>query len=187
MRTVLKVVLLITASLAVPFLPVVPTAPFISALVLFLLLVMEGNGENRRTLLRVILFVGLLNLPLLLKGPQVFLKYLLRVLLMTLLGYVLVTTTSTGELISALRRLGFPEGVTMALCIMVRSIPLMSRLAGEVRQAQRGRGARGIRGTLSLAVPLLVLSIKLAGELGESLEGRAFGGRVSEFQEKERT
>ncbi|NPA47516.1 MAG: hypothetical protein GXO14_02575 [Thermococci archaeon] len=182
MRTVLKIVLLTAASLAVPFLPVAPAAVFIPALVLLLLLGTDGDG--RRTLVGVILFVGLLNIPLLLRGPLIFFGYFVRVLLMTLLGYALVATTSTGELISALRKLGFPEGVTMALCVMVRSLPMMSRLAGEVRQAQRGRGARGIRGTLSLAVPLLVLSIKLAEEVGESLEGRAFGGRVPEFREK---
>jgi biotin transport system permease protein len=92
---------------------------------------------------------------------------------------VLVTlTTRTGDLLSALdrglqplRRLGIdPARVSLTLALALTSVPVVSRLLGELREAARARGIRP--GPVVLGVPLVVRTVQHADQLGEALAAR---------------
>jgi biotin transport system permease protein len=56
------------------------------------------------------------------------------------------------------------------LTVALTTLPVMTRIAHQVREAQRARGARpGIR---RFAVPYLVMTLKHADELGDALAAR---------------
>lgn len=63
-----------------------------------------------------------------------------------------------------------PGRAALLLVVAFGAVPTLIRLAQQVREAQRARGAgRGIR---PFAVPFLVLALKHADELGDALTAR---------------
>jgi len=60
--------------------------------------------------------------------------------------------------------------VALLLTVTLTTVPALARLAGEVRDAQHARGARG--GLRHFAVPFIVLASKHAFELGDALTAR---------------
>ncbi|HSK27277.1 MAG TPA: energy-coupling factor transporter transmembrane protein EcfT [Jiangellales bacterium] len=99
------------------------------------------------------------------------------VVAVALAGLVTVTTR-TSELLDVLeralrplRRLGVDAGrVALVLALTVRAVPVLVRLAGEVREAHRARGV--VAGPRAYAVPLLVRTLRHADALGEALVAR---------------
>jgi biotin transport system permease protein len=101
-----------------------------------------------------------------------------RVTAAILLAALLSLTTRVGDLLDALQR-GLrplaavrvdPERVAVLLTVTVGTVPVLARLARDVRETQRARGARaGIR---TFAVPFLIVSLKHADQLGEALAAR---------------
>ncbi|WP_217181049.1 energy-coupling factor transporter transmembrane protein EcfT [Streptomyces sp. AC495_CC817] len=94
------------------------------------------------------------------------------------LAGLLVLTTRVTDLLDAcerglgpLQRLGVDVGrVSLLLAITVGTVPVLARLAEEVRDAQRARGSRpSLR---AFVVPFLVVSLKYADQLGEALAAR---------------
>ncbi|HEY6796039.1 MAG TPA: energy-coupling factor transporter transmembrane protein EcfT [Kineosporiaceae bacterium] len=91
---------------------------------------------------------------------------------------IVTLTTGSQEMLDAivgaarpLRRLGVdPERVALTLTLAVTSIPVVARLAGEVRQARMARGAE--RSVRALAVPLVIRTVRHADRLGEALRAR---------------
>jgi biotin transport system permease protein len=87
-------------------------------------------------------------------------------------------TTRTDELIDVvvrcsgpLRRLGVePERVGLLVSLGIRSVPVVARLAGEVRDAQLARGAA--TRPVAFLVPLVVRSLRHADRVGEALIAR---------------
>jgi len=87
-------------------------------------------------------------------------------------------TTPTQGLLDALvgalrpfRRLGIdPDRVALTLALAVSSVPVMARLAGEVRQARMARGAE--RSVRAFVVPLMIRTVRHADRLGEALRAR---------------
>jgi biotin transport system permease protein len=87
-------------------------------------------------------------------------------------------TTATQDLLDAivtgirpLRRFGVdPERVALTLALAVTSIPVVARLAAEVRQARMARGAE--RSVRAFAVPLVIRTVRHADRLGEALAAR---------------
>lgn len=73
--------------------------------------------------------------------------------------------------LSPLRILGRdPSRAALLLVVAFGAVPTLIRLAHQVREAQRARGAgRGIR---SFVVPYLILALKHADELGDALTAR---------------
>jgi biotin transport system permease protein len=70
-----------------------------------------------------------------------------------------------------LRRAGVdPDRVALTLALAVSSVPVVTRLAGEVREARRARGAE--RSVRALAVPLVIRTVRHADRLGEALRAR---------------
>ncbi len=100
-----------------------------------------------------------------------------RVVALLLLADLVTRTTRMGDLLDALRRvlsplrrIGIdPEAVAMTLSLTIAMIPVIAALAAQVRDAQRARGMRlGPRA----ALPLLVLTMKHADDVGDALVAR---------------
>ncbi|MRH28551.1 energy-coupling factor transporter transmembrane protein EcfT [Microbacterium sp. SYP-A9085] len=101
-----------------------------------------------------------------------------RVTAAILLAALLALTTRVTDLLDALER-GLaplhairldPGRIALMLTVALTTLPVMARIAHQVREAQRARGARpGIR---RFAVPYLVMTLKHADELGDALAAR---------------
>jgi biotin transport system permease protein len=91
---------------------------------------------------------------------------------------LLMLTTSTTALLDAVerglrpaRRLGVDsERLALLLAVTVSTVPVLARLAGDVRDAQRARGGRG--GIRTSVVPFLIVALKHADDLGDALTAR---------------
>lgn len=101
-----------------------------------------------------------------------------RVVAALLLAGLLALTTRVTALLHAIERglgpLAFvrldPARIALMLTIALSTLPVMGRIARDVREAQRARGARpSLR---RFAVPYLVMSLKHADELGDALAAR---------------
>lgn len=100
-----------------------------------------------------------------------------RVVAAMLIAMLIAVTTRTTALLDALERgLGpltilraDPRRIALMLTVTVSMLPVMVRIAGDVRDAQRARGIRSIR---TFAVPYLVMTLKHADELGDALAAR---------------
>lgn len=101
-----------------------------------------------------------------------------RVVVVVVLAALLTLTTrvpavldSVEQGLAPLRRVGGnPAAVGLVLALTITAIPVIARFATDIREAQRARGVRVWPHTA--AVPLLVLSLKHADELAESLAAR---------------
>jgi biotin transport system permease protein len=104
-----------------------------------------------------------------------------RVSAALLIAAILPLTTSAEAMLDALerglgplRRIGMDaEHAALLLAVTITTIPVLARLANDVREAQR---ARGVRPSARIAiVPFLVLSLRHADQLGEALAARGVG------------
>ncbi|MCU1477791.1 MAG: energy-coupling factor transporter transrane protein EcfT [Subtercola sp.] len=101
-----------------------------------------------------------------------------RVVAAIVIAALLVLTTRVGDLLDAFERglrpftrFGLdPARVALVLAVAITTIPVLTRLAVGVREAQRARGARA--GLRSFVIPFLVVSLKHADELGDALTAR---------------
>lgn len=100
---------------------------------------------------------------------------------LVLAGLVVTATTPMDDLLQAmsravhpLRHLGLrPESFALAVALMLRAIPALGTLFGEVRDAARARGLeRSPRATL---VPFAVRTVARARLTGEALAARGLG------------
>ena len=74
-------------------------------------------------------------------------------------------------LVQPLRHLGLdPERVALVLALAVRTVPVLTATAGEVRDARRARGLE--RSLRAFLVPLTVRTVRHADRLGEALAAR---------------
>ncbi|MEV8251444.1 energy-coupling factor transporter transmembrane protein EcfT [Microbacterium sp. NPDC076768] len=100
-----------------------------------------------------------------------------RVVAVLLLASLLTLTTRMSEILSVLsrllqplRRIGHsPESVALAVSLAVTMIPVIAGFSDRVRQAQ---SARGVRLGMKAVVPLLVLALRHADEVGDALAAR---------------
>jgi biotin transport system permease protein len=100
-----------------------------------------------------------------------------RVVALVLLADLVTRTTRMGDLLAVLervlrpfRRVGVdPQTVALTISLAIAMVPVIAGLAEQVRDAQRARGVRlGIRA----ALPLLVLTMKHADDVGDALAAR---------------
>ncbi|WP_435745289.1 CbiQ family ECF transporter T component [Microbacterium sp. PMB16] len=103
-----------------------------------------------------------------------------RVIALLLLASLLTLTTRMSELLDVLhrllrplRRFGVdPDAVAMTISLTITMIPVVAGFAERVREAGRARGVRlGVR----TVVPLLVLTLRHADEVGDALAARGIG------------
>lgn len=100
-----------------------------------------------------------------------------RVIALILLAEAVTRTTRMGDLLDVLvrvaqpvRRLGAdPEALALTVSLTIAMVPVLAGLLTQVRDAQYARGARlGARA----ALPLLVLALRHADDVGDALAAR---------------
>lgn len=127
----------------------------------------------------VVVVLGALQLWV--AGPVTALVVVGWIVVAALLAGLLLVTTPTQAVLDALvgalrplRRFGVdPERAGLVLSLAVRSIPVVARLAEEVSQARRARGAE--RSVRAFAVPLVLRTVRYADRMGEALAARGVG------------
>jgi len=181
-----KLVLILAAVLAVSILPSQWWGAAVAGGAVVLAYALAGLGDGllgMRELARQVvalrwLIVVTLGAQLVFLGPEPAVSNTARVTAAVLLAGLLALTTRVTELLDAverglrpLERLGLDsERAAVLLTVTLTTVPVVARLAGEVREAQRARGGRpGLR---YFAVPFLILSLKHADQLGEALAAR---------------
>jgi len=103
-----------------------------------------------------------------------------RVVALLLLAGLLTLTTRMSALLDVLRgllrpfrRVGVnPEAVAMTISLTITMIPVVAGFADRVREAGR---ARGVRLGPRAVVPLLVLALRHADDVGDALAARGIG------------
>jgi energy-coupling factor transport system permease protein len=90
-------------------------------------------------------------------------------------------STSPEDLGNALVKAGLPYPVAFVMIVSLQFVPVMTRKAGNVVDAQRSRGIpigtglKALRYSHVLLIPVLIQAIRLAEELAEAMEARGFG------------
>ncbi|MGW0590572.1 energy-coupling factor transporter transmembrane component T family protein [Streptosporangium sp. NPDC002607] len=92
-------------------------------------------------------------------------------------------TTRVDDVVSAvehglrpLRRFGVrPDRIGLLVGLTLQSVAALSKIAAEVREAAKARGAQ--RSVIAFAVPFLIRTLRHADELGEALAARGEGDR----------
>lgn len=176
-----KMLLLAAAAIGLSALPTAAWTAAVCAVAVFSAYVIPGVGV--RTLgremwgLRWVLAVTALG-QLMFLGPEPALANTARVVAALLVAALLPLTTRVDDLLDALerglrplRRIGMDaDRAAVLLAVTIMTVPVLARLAAEVRDAQR---ARGVRPSLRAAlVPFVVLSLRHADQLGEALAAR---------------
>ncbi|MDF2562507.1 MAG: hypothetical protein K0R99_3953 [Microbacterium sp.] len=103
-----------------------------------------------------------------------------RVVAILLLASLLTLTTRMADLVAELqrilcpfRRLGVdPHAVALTISLTITTIPVIAGFAERVREAERARDVRlGVRSV----VPLLVITLRHADDVGDALAARGLG------------
>lgn len=85
-----------------------------------------------------------------------------------------VLLDALGRALRPLRRVGLePETFALAVALMLRTMPALGQLAGEVRDAARARGLE--RSPRALLVPFAVRAVARAHDVGDALAARGLG------------
>ena len=104
----------------------------------------------------------------------------LRIVVLVSLAVLITLTTKLSDMIDVieraarpLRHVGVnPSKVGMMLSMVIRFIPLMTKEAREILEAQRARGLD--RSVIALLVPLLIKTLKMADNLSDAIEARGY-------------
>lgn len=181
-----KLLLVIAAVLAVSLLPSTWVAAAVAVVLPVLAYALAGLGDGMlgmRELARQLLavrWVIVITLAgqLLFLGPESAVANTARVASAVVLAALLVLTTRVADLLDAVER-GLrplaalridPARTALLLTVTLSTVPVLARLARDVRDAQRARGARA--GLRAFAVPFLVVAFKHADELGDAMTAR---------------
>ncbi|MBM7025734.1 energy-coupling factor transporter transmembrane component T [Clavibacter zhangzhiyongii] len=186
MRTGAKALLLAVVVLAVSLLPSTWAGAALATGAAVLAYASAGLGDGLLGLralasqLRAVRFLLLFTLvcQAVLLGPEPAVANTARVATAIAIPGLLVLTTPTTALLDAverglrpLARLGVDtERVALLMTVTVSTVPVLARLAGDVRDAQRARGGRADLRTF--VVPFLVVALKHADDLGDALTAR---------------
>ena len=105
----------------------------------------------------------------------------LRLVTLTSAFFIFFRTTAPEDLGNALVKVGLPYSLAFVLSASLQFVPVISRKAHNVIDAQRSRGIplepglSALRHYPALLAPLLIQSFQLADELAEAMEARGFG------------
>lgn len=176
-----KTLLLLLLVLAVSLLPGTWLSCAVSAGLGLLCYAVPGTGWGQLArqvwalrLLVVMSFVG----QVIFLGPEAATIGTVRIVSAVVLAALLALTTPVTALLEVFERALAPLRVigrdpgraALLLVVAFGAVPTLIRLAHQVREAQRARGAGG--GIRFFVVPFLVLALKHADELGEALTAR---------------
>jgi biotin transport system permease protein len=104
----------------------------------------------------------------------------LRFAVLLLLALLVTFTTRISDMIEVLERAFAPlrvfgvnpEKLSLMLSLALRFIPLLFEKFQEIREAQRARGLE--RNLLALLMPLLIKTLRMAGDLTDAIEARGY-------------
>lgn len=178
-----KLVILAVLALGLSSVPLDPLSVAIALLVVFVLYLIAGlplrvpTAEVRR--LRGIILVLTVALAVFL-SPAAAWVGVGRMVALLLLASLLTITTRMSELLDVLRRLlrpcrraGIdPEVVALTISLTITMVPVIAGFAERVREAAQ---ARGVRLGARAVVPLLVLALRHADDVGDALAARGIG------------
>ena len=105
----------------------------------------------------------------------------LKLLTLTTVFFAFFSVTLPEDLGNALIKTGIPYSVAFVLSTSLQFVPIISRKAKNVLDAQRSRGIpvqpgwSALRHYPAFFVPLLIQAFQLAEELAEAMESRGFG------------
>jgi len=176
-----KMLLLALVALGVALLPTTSWAAAVAAGVVIAAYAVSGLGARelgrQMWALRWVVAVTAAG-QLIFLGVEPAIANTARVSAALLVAALLPLTTRAEAMLDALER-GFgplrrfgvdAERAALLLAVTITTIPVLARLAAEVREAQR---ARGVRPSLRAAiVPFVVVSLRHADQLGEALAAR---------------
>nr|WP_269329974.1 energy-coupling factor transporter transmembrane protein EcfT [Kineosporia babensis] len=176
-----KTTLVTLIVLSVCLLPVTWTGAATAAAIAVACYLIPGMGlsELGRQLFAVRWLIAVTALgQFLFLGPERAVANTTRISAALVIGALIVLSTSATALLNALERGLKPlqwcgvdrQRVALLLVVTFTMVPVLARLAGEVRQAQQARGGR-----VSLryfATPFLILALKHADSLGDALSAR---------------
>lgn len=103
-----------------------------------------------------------------------------RIAAIVMFAALVTLTTKTSDLLASLERamqplrpIGVnPEKVSLAISMVLRFIPVIAQVAGEIRDAQRARGLD--RSILAMVVPLIIRTLKMADDVADAIDARSF-------------
>lgn len=116
----------------------------------------------------------------------------LRLLTIGTAFFLFFQTTPPEDLANALVKLGLPYAFAFVIIAAMQFVPLLTRRAANIRDAQRARGipleggVSALRYLPTVAGPLLIQAFKLADELAEAMEARGFGAPGRSFRREPR-
>lgn len=105
----------------------------------------------------------------------------LRLLTLTSVFFLFFRTTAPEDLGNALVKAGLPYPLAFVLSTSLQFVPVISRKARNIVDAQRSRGIplepglSALRHYPTMLAPLLIQAFQLADELAEAMEARGFG------------
>jgi energy-coupling factor transport system permease protein len=109
-----------------------------------------------------------------------------RVFCLAVVWYILMFTTSQGDLVRALVKMGLRFDFGLSLSISLRFLPTFTATVESIKDAQRARGMELDKGSLkkramnyvSVLVPTIIMALKTADTLSLALQSRAYGARA---------
>lgn len=105
----------------------------------------------------------------------------LRLLALMSVFFVFFQTTTPEDLGNALVKVGLPYAFAFVVSAALQFVPILSRKAQNIMDAQRSRGIplepglAALRYYPALLIPLLIQAFQLADDLAEAMEARGFG------------
>ncbi len=111
---------------------------------------------------------------------QAGLLVVLRIAAIVLFASLVTLSTKTSDMLASLDRamvplkpIGVnPEKVSLAISMVLRFIPVIATVAGEIRDAQRARGLD--KSILAMIVPLIIRTLKMADDVADAIDARSF-------------
>ncbi|MBP1928141.1 energy-coupling factor transport system permease protein [Methanolinea mesophila] len=105
-----------------------------------------------------------------------------RLLALSGVGILFISTTSYTAFVRALRSAGFPGGIAFSLGTAFRTMSVLAEDASKIMNAQRSRGMEFDRGLLTrnrnklmtLTVPMAVIVLRRSRSLTAAMESRGF-------------
>jgi ABC-type cobalt transport system, permease component CbiQ and related transporters len=144
-----------------------------------------GVARTWQQLRVILLSISILTVfTLLLNGPADALAVFLRLVALAVLAATITATTSTAEFIDTitagarpLERIGLVKAADLGLAIglVVRFVPEVLARYEAIRDAHRARGLK--QRPLTLAVPLIIQTLRHADEIAAAIDARGIRGQ----------
>ena len=153
----------------------------LSLLVLAILVVGEGRQYLSWLRLVAVMTVAWFAISLVAFDLSTAVAASLRLLALTSAFFLFFRTTTPEDLGNSLVQAGLPYVFAFVLSTSLQFVPVISRKAQHIFDAQRSRGIplepglAALRHYPALMAPLLIQAFQLADELAEAMESRGFG------------